>query len=411
VKPRRRLRTLASLVLTPGLSASLPFVSLDAVESGTGRLAVDLPERAADEAGIAAVEPGDVLFGKLRPYLAKSWLVDRPALASTELLAIRPGKELKSRYLAYVVQSLPFLDWAISTSEGTKMPRTSWESVSDYRILLPPEAAQRRIADYLDAETARIDALLEKKVRLIELLEERRMSVMTEGVSGLLIGLPQRESSLHWLPTLSEHWGEVRLRLVARLGSGHTPSRSHPEWWVDCSLPWITTGEVARLRSDRDEYVYETRERISALGMANSSAELHPAGTVALCRTASAGYSGIMATDMATSQDFATWTCGPALRPRFLLLCLRAMRQDLLGRLAMGSTHQTIYMPDIESLRIPMPNVQEQDRVVEAVWRQLGQIDAASTDLDRQLALITEHRQALITAAVTGELPIPGVAA
>ena len=109
------------------------------------------------------------------------------------------------------------------------------------------------------------------------------------------------------------------------------------------------------MRSDREEYISETREMISELGIANSSATVHPAGTVVLCRTASAGYSAMMADDMATSQDFATWTCGPLLRPRFLLLCLRAMRQDLLGRLAMGSTHQTIYMPDIESLRIPLP--------------------------------------------------------
>ena len=61
-----------------------------------------------------------------------------------------------------------------------------------------------------------------------------------------------------------------------------------------------------------------------------------------------------MGSDMATSQDFVTWTCGPLLEPRFLLLCLRAMRRDLLERLAQGSTHKTIYMPDIESIRVPL---------------------------------------------------------
>ncbi len=76
--------------------------------------------------------------------------------------------------------------------------------------------------------------------------------------------------------------------------------------------------------------------------------------------------------EMATSQDFATWTRGPLLRPRFLLLCLRAMREDLLGRLAMGSTHKTIFMPDIQSLRIPLPPVDEQDEIVEAVWQEPG---------------------------------------
>ena len=84
--------------------------------------------------------------------------------------------------------------------------------------------------------------------------------------------------------------------------------------------------------------------------MANSSAELHPKGSVVLCRTASAGYSAVMGKDMATSQDFVAWRCGPQLDPFYLLWCLRAMRSDLLGRLAMGSTHKTIYVPDLQAL-------------------------------------------------------------
>lgn len=114
---------------------------------------------------------------------------------------------------------------------------------------------------------------------------------------------------------------------------------------------------------------------------------------------------------MATSQDFATWTCGPRLRPRFLLLCLRAMRAELLGRLAMGSTHKTIYMPEIEAIRVPLPPLAEQDRVVEETWARLRPIDAAVTTVERQLDLLRERRQALITAAVTGELDVAKAAA
>lgn len=279
----------------------------------------------------------------------------------------------------------------------------------DLRMRFPLLAIQRAIADFLDAETARIDALIAKKRRLIEMIGERRMSLMTAGVSGrLTLSGQHNPSSLPWLDSIPEHWGEVGLTLVARLGSGHTPSRSRDDWWIEseCTIPWITTGEVARLRSDRVEHIENTRGRISPIGLENSAAEVHPAGTVVLCRTASAGYSGIMRGDMATSQDFATWTCGPLLRPRFLLLCLRVMRGDLLGRLAMGSTHKTIYMPDIQSIRIPLPPVEEQDEIVEAVWRQLDRDGHIEDLLTRQVDLLTERRQALITAAVTGELDV-----
>ncbi len=280
-------------------------------------------------------------------------------------------------------------------------------------VVLRDMSEQRAIADFLDAETARIDALITRKRQLITRLLENRAAVTHAGVSGELTGVDHGrvETRLPWLMSHPANWRTAKLTMVASLGSGHTPSREHPEWWVDCSIPWVTTGEVAQIRDDRTERIGETRERISELGVANSSATLHPVGTVVLSRTASAGYSAIMDSDMATSQDFVTWTCGPLLEPRFLLLCLRAMRADLLNRLAQGSTHKTIYMPDIESIQIPLPRLEEQRVLVEETWRRLRKIDEATDRLGRQITLLQEHRQALITAAVTGELEIPGVAA
>lgn len=109
---------------------------------------------------------------------------------------------------------------------------------------------------------------------------------------------------------------------------------------------------------------------------------------------------------MATSQDFVTWTCGPRLDPYYLLWCLRAMRQDLLGRLAMGSTHKTIYVPDLQMLRIPLPEVSEQREIVERIRKQNADIDAAIDSINRQIELLKERRRSLITAAVTGQIDV-----
>jgi type I restriction enzyme S subunit len=277
--------------------------------------------------------------------------------------------------------------------------------IEQLRVPVPPTDEQRRIADFLDAETARIDGLLDAQNRLRELLFERRSAGIASAVADAE-RKDRRTSSLPWLETLPVDWQEVRLSLLARMGSGHTPSRSHPEWWTDCSIPWITTGEVKQVRDDRREDLFETREKISEIGLANSAAELHPAGTVALCRTASAGYSAVMGTAMATSQDFATWTCGPQLDPYYLLWCLRAMRNDLLGRLAMGSTHKTIYVPDLQMLRIPLPSLDDQRRIVKRIRKQNAEIDHLSDTVGRQNSLLVERRQALITAAVTGQIDV-----
>ncbi|MEJ7844512.1 MAG: restriction endonuclease subunit S [Acidimicrobiales bacterium] len=375
--------------------------------------------RADDLSSYKLCAVGDLVLNRMRAFQGAVGLAPSAGLVSPDYIVLRPSGA-DGRFLHHLFRSSIFVGQMVARLRGigsnetgsVRTPRINADDLGDIEVGLPSVERQRAIADFLDAETARIDALIEKKRRMIDLLDQRRTGVIHAAVAGLLpVAGERRGATLGWLESLPAGWGEVTLSLVAKLGSGHTPSRTRPEWWLDCTIPWITTGEVQQMRSDRIEEIFQTRERISALGLANSSAAVHPSGTVVLCRTASAGYSAIMGTDMATSQDFATWTCGPRLRPRYLLLCLRAMRPDLLGRLAYGSTHKTIYMPDIQALKIPLPSIDDQDRAVESAWQRLTRIDTACARLHEQLALLREHRQALITAAVTGELAVPGVAA
>lgn len=379
----------------------LPFLQGNA-EFGAAH---PIPRRQCDAAPKRA-EPGDILLSVRAPVGALN-RADREYGIGRGLCAIRAGRELEPQFAWWMAVAItPQLN-AVAT--GSTYEAVTADDVGTLKVPVPPWATQRATAGFLDAEIARIDALEAQRSRQATLLIERRQAVMFAAVSGRLGDQTHRRSSdIPWLSTLPEHWSEIKLTRVARLGSGHTPSRSRPEWWRDCTIPWITTGEVAQVRDDRLEVIEDTRECISEVGLANSAAELRPPGTVVLSRTASAGYSAIMGTSMATSQDFVTWTCSDALLPRFLLFCLRAMRSDLLGRLAMGSTHRTIYFPDVESIRIPLPPVREQQQqILDLADRQLATLGPLEAAIDRQIALLRERRQALITAAVTGELQVP----
>lgn len=154
-----RLRHLVQL-RTDKSSEELPVVNLDGIGQGTGSL-IETPEIAAAD-GHLRFHPGDVLFSKLRPYLAKSWLVDCDSHGTSELLAFTPGSDVDARFLLYVTLSSPWLEWAEVTSYGTKMPRTSWENLADYRIWTPPLEVQRRIADFLDDQVDRIDHAIQQ---------------------------------------------------------------------------------------------------------------------------------------------------------------------------------------------------------------------------------------------------------
>lgn len=399
--PTARLKHVANInsrSLAEDEPENLEFRYVDISTVGRGCTVVE-PERMcfgdAPSRARRVVQPGDTIVSTVRTYLRAVWPVAEPTddlVVSTGFAVLSPRSQLEPKFLGWWAQSDALIEEIVARSVGVSYPAITASEIGDIPIALPSVQEQREIADYLDAETARIDALIEKKLQMIGFLEERRSAITTSGVTN---------------PT----WPRVKLTLLARLGSGHTPSRDRPDWWENPTIPWITTGDVAHMRGDRIEFIERTKHSISELGIANSAAELHPAGTVVLSRTASVGFSAIMARRMATSQDFATWTCGPRLRPRFLLLCLRAMRSDLLGRLAMGSTHKTIYMPDIEAIRIPLPTTDEQERIVAEAWERLKPIDAGVAAIDRQIDLLREHRQALIVAAVTGELDVAKAAA
>lgn len=112
---------------------------------------------------------------------------------------------------------------------------------------------------------------------------------------------------------------------------------------------------------------------------------------------------------MATTQDFANWICGPRLLPHYLLHVFRAMVPEF-GRLKMGSTHNTIYMPDIAAFRCPLPSIDEQYEIVAALKRWTEELDRLLIETEQALQLLAERRSSLITAAVTGQIDVRSLA-
>lgn len=209
-----------------------------------------------------------------------------------------------------------------------------------------------------------------------------------------------RDSSVTWLGAVPSHWDVKRTKFVATLQSGHTPSRQKPEYWKDCTIPWFGLADVWQIRDGKVEYVHVTEEKISEIGLANSAARLLPKETVILSRTASVGFSAILGVSMATTQDFANWICGPSIRPEYLLFVFRSMDQEF-RRLTMGSTHQTIYMPDVAGFSTVVPPVPEQEKIVAYIRSETAKIDALLEQKQRLINLLREKRTALITRAVT----------
>jgi len=355
------------------------------------------------------VRRGDILISTVRTYLRAIAKVDEATpdlIASTGFCVVRPGDGVDSGFVGWVAKSEPFVSEVVARSVGVSYPAINASELATIPIPLPPLDTQRRIARFLDDKTARIDGLIEKKRALLDRLAEKRQALITRAVTkGLNPDARMKPSGIDWLGDIPAHWETGNLRRFARMKTGHTPSRSVAEYWDNCTVPWFTLADVWQLRDGTRWYLEETAEKISEIGLANSAAELLPAGTVVFSRTASVGYSGIMRISMATSQDFWNWICGPKLTPKFLLLLFRSMTQKF-EESTSGSTHKTIYQGIAASLQICVAPLEEQRAISSYVLASASAIDAAAMKVRESINLLVEYRDALVTLAVTGNISV-----
>jgi type I restriction enzyme S subunit len=346
--------------------------------------------------GVALLAPGDVIFGKLRPYLAKSLLVTEPVYASTEFLGIRPSSRLDSRMLAYLVQSRHFVDWTVATSEGTKMPRTSWEKVGAFCVPDVAPGRQRAVADFLDVETARIDALIAKKRSMIGLIEERRWaSFMASVETARVPRVPLRRALLFITDGpfgsafTSDEYTDDGIAVV-RLGN--------------IGFAEFSGGDLAHLADDRLGEFARYQVHNGDVLFAGLGDERNHAGRA--CVAPDLGDAIVKGKCFCARIDLER------ADPDFVALYFSSPAgAEAIAAETRGSTRSMINLEIVKSVDLPLPSVHEQRAIARHTRHEWKAVHRLRRVLHDQIALLQEHRQALITAAVTGELEVPGVAA
>lgn len=181
----KRLKFTVNLRNEKSGNPTMPYIGLESIESFTGKLSIDDNENETENEIRQAnlFFTGDVMFGKLRPYLSKAFIADFDGQCSGELLIFKP-RLLEDKYLLNLVLSWGFINWVDSSTYGSKMPRANWDFIGNMQIPIPPKSEQKRIADYLDCKTAEIDTLITDIQTQIEKLKEYRQSIISETVTG-----------------------------------------------------------------------------------------------------------------------------------------------------------------------------------------------------------------------------------
>lgn len=332
-------------------------------------------------------------FGKVHHSAQPAFCIDTAFFVDRR--HVRPGTDL--RWLFRLLDGLR-LD---AVSQDTGVPGLSRELAHNLYVPVPPPDEQRALADALDRLCGDLDALIAAREARLERLAALREGVIREAVRGLDVPGPRAPSGVGWLGSVPRDWPVERLKWLAVMQTGHTPSRADAGLWVDCDIPFVSLADTRALAAQ--DVIAETEVRLSRAGLAASSARVLPAGTVVLTRDATIGLCAIIDRPMAVSQHLVGWICGPRLHNAWLLHALYAMRPELL-RLSLGATIGTLGLPELRRLRVPVPPLDVQRAVVARLRARVADIDALLAVTTRERAALAELRAARIFGLTHGRI-------
>jgi type I restriction enzyme S subunit len=305
--------------------------------------------------------------------------VDFPfAVGADGVKVLRAREGFDTKYLYFFFSSLQIPSAGYSRH---------FKFLKEFRVPKPPLEEQRRIAAILD----RADSLRTKCRQGFRVAEALRTSIFDATV-GVESWRAVSTSSQH---ATSAIWPSVPLSDVATLATGHTPDRRKSEYW-NGGISWLSLPEI---RAFDGQICRATKAQISAVGVANSSSVVLPAGTVCFSRTASVGFVTIMGRPMATSQDFHNWIPKSELTSVYLLHALRRSRIHLIG-LSDGSIHKTIYQRLAQQFRLLLPPLSVQNDFV----AKIEAVDTWAQKLGVNSQMSDELFESLQSRAFRGEL-------
>ncbi|HBQ2132935.1 TPA: restriction endonuclease subunit S [Klebsiella variicola] len=320
------------------------------------------------------------------------WTVD--TMYYTEL-----NEGFDAKYLHYLALTIQFSRY----STNTALPSMTQEHLSNYKFSVPKaESERKKITEFLDLETAKIDILIEKQQQLIELLKEKRQAVISHAVTkGLNPHVPMKDSGVEWLGEVPEHWKVSSLGYYSSLNTGATPDRSNSKYW-NGEIAWIKTGEV------NYNNICSSEEKITCEAVKNTSVRLSPPGTLLMAMYGQ----GITRGRVAILNISATYNQAcVAISPNEMLLNVYLRLFFMAGYHAIrdggNETSQMNLNADIvRKFKILVPSLSEQKEIVSYLDCHLPQIEMLVEKADSVIALLQERRTALISAAVTGKIDV-----
>jgi type I restriction enzyme S subunit len=316
------------------------------------------------------------------------------------LALLRPAKEVSAgKYLARLLQSSYVCARFATSAVGLTRYGLGKYDIENVLLPAPPGEDQAAVAAFLDRETAKLDALIAKQERLIALLREKRQALISHAVTkGLNPDVPMKDSGIEWLGQVPAHWDILRLgilfRELAEAGDGELP---------------ILQVSIHDGVSDREFEDEELSRKITRSDDRSKYKKVLPGDLVYNMMRAWQGAFGAVTVSGMVSPAYVVARPRAQIRTDFVEQLLRTPQavETLRSRsYGVADFRLRLYWDKFKAIEICLPPLGEQERIMEAIAKAVGQIDELSAKSLQSIALMREHRTALISAAVTGKIDV-----
>lgn len=385
IKLKYKLQLINEKIVPNGLQ----YVGMENIESFTGKYV----QSDIKAEGLANhFQAGDILFGKLRPYLAKAYQCKADGCCSTELLVYR-NKEY-SDFFKYTFLAKPFVDLVNSSTYGSKMPRANANFIGSQFIPVPPASEQRAIVSFLDTELGKIDTYMDKEQQLIERLKELKQSLIARAVThGINPNVKMKPSGINWIGEIPEHWKTRKIKNIFRERSvkGYTnepvlcATQKYgviPQNMYENRVVVVNKGLEGLKLVRKGDFVISLRSFQGGIEYA------HYQGII------SAAYT-VLNLSSAVNAQFMTYLLKSFDFIQLLKTCVTGIREG-----------QNINYGMLKKNSIALPPASEQRAIVDYLQDKTSKIDKLITKKTRELEYMKELRQRIISDAVTGKIDV-----
>ncbi|MCQ8103220.1 restriction endonuclease subunit S [Methylomonas sp. SURF-2] len=377
-------------------NSTLKYYGMENIESWSGRFI----ETESEVEGLAnKFSENDILFGKLRPYLAKVALATCEGICSTEFLVYRAKKQ-SANFFKYLLLSTDFINLVDASTYGSKMPRANADFIGIQRLPIPNLPEQTAIAAFLDRKTAQIDQAVAIKEQQIALLKERKQILIQNAVTrGLDPSIPMRDSGVEWIGEVPAHWELLANRALfrERIEQGEE------------GLPLLSVSIHTAVSSEEISDEENIRGRIKIEDKTKYNL-VQPGDIVFNMMRAWQGAIGAVAVKGMVSPAYIIATPSPKIASSYFeyqYRCPEFIQQ--MDRNSKGITdfRKRLYWNEFKQLMSVVPPIEEQTTIVTHIETQSAKIDQAIAIQQQQIDKLKEYKATLINSAVTGKIKVP----